>query len=97
MQHSNQHLNAAFNGTVQVSAGSGAVVQARGEGGQLLDKQKAVKAPSTGRGLPKNIYAGNKSHAHMIPPTIAISIPPAIDAAARSSQLGGLPININIR
>ena len=55
MQHGNQHLGTAFNGTVQVSAGSGAVVQAQGEGGQLLDQKKAVLAVPTGKGLPPTI------------------------------------------
>lgn len=78
MQHKNQHLGNASSGTVLVSTGSGAVVQAHGEGGQFLDKRKAVQAESTGKGLPKNIYAGNKNHMHMIPPLIAVCTPPPL-------------------
>ena len=97
MQHKNQHLGNATSGTVLVSAGSGAVVQAHGEGGQFLDKRKTVKAESTGKGLPKNIYAGNRSHMHMIPPTIAVGTTPAVDVTAGVTHPGGLPTNVFIK
>lgn len=97
MQHKNQHLGNATNGTILVTSGSGAVVQAHGEGGQFLDKRKTVRAEITGRGLPKNIYAGNKSHMHMIPPTIAIGTTPAIDVTAGVTHPSGLPTNVFIK
>ena len=97
VQLTNQHLGNASSGTVTVSAGGGAVVQASGEAGQFLDKQKAVRAVSTGRGLPKNVLAGNKSHSRFIPPEIAVGIPPAIDVAAGSGHPGGLATNVNIK
>ena len=59
MQRGNQHLGNAINGTVQVSSGSAAVVQASGEGGQWLDKQETVKAVTTGRGPTVNVAAGS--------------------------------------
>ena len=97
MQRGNQHLGNISSGTVTVSAGSGAVVQAFGEGGQLLDMKAIELAVSTGRGLPKNVNAGHENHARFIPPAPAIGIPPAIDVAAGTSHPGGLPTNINIR
>ena len=96
VQLANQHLGNASSGTVTVSAGSGAVVQSSGEGGQFLDKQRAVRAVSTGRGLPKNILADNKSHSKFIPPEIAAVIPPTINVA-ESNRPGGLAANVNIR
>jgi hypothetical protein len=59
MQRGNQHLGNSINGTVQVSLGSAAVVQASGEGGQWLDRQETVKAVATGRGLIVNVSAGS--------------------------------------
>jgi hypothetical protein len=59
MQRGNQHLGNAINGTVQVSSGSAAVVQASGEGGQWLDKQETVKAVATGRGPIVDVAAGS--------------------------------------
>ena len=97
MQRGNQHLGNASNGTVTVSAGSGAVVQASGEGGQRLDRRAIEKAVTTGRGLPKNILAGNRSHSKFIPPEIASGMPPAIDVAAGSSRPGGLATEVNIK
>jgi len=97
MQHKNQHLGNATSGTVLVSAGSGAVVQAQGEGGQFLDKRKTVRAETTGRGLPKNIHAGTRNHMHLIPPTIAASTPPAVDVTAGVTHPGTLPTNVFIR
>ena len=84
VQLANQHLGNASSGTVTVSAGSGAVVQASG-------------AVSTGRGLPKNILAGNKSHSRFIPPEIASGLPPAIDVSAGSGRPGGLATEVNIK
>ena len=56
-----------------------------------------VKAVPTGRGLPKNILAGNKSHSRFIPPEIATGLPPAIDVAAGSGRPGGLATEVNIK
>ena len=97
IQLANQHLGNATSGTVTVSAGSGAVVQASGDGGQRLDRQSIVRAMPTGRGLPRNILADNKSHSRFIPPEIAVGIPPAVDVAAGSGHPGGLATNINIK
>lgn len=97
MQQKNQHLGNVTSGTVTVSPGSSAVVQAHGGDSQFLDLRKATMAAPTGKGLPKNIYAGNKSHARLIPPAIAVGTPPAIDVAAGSHHPGNLPTNVNIR
>ena len=61
-----------------------------------LANQRVVRAVSTGRGLPKNILADNKSHSKFIPPEIAAVIPPTINVA-ESSRPGGLAANVNIR
>jgi len=90
-------LGNATSGTVTVSTGSGAVVQASGEGGQRLDKKTIERAVSTGRGLPKNILAGNKSHSRFIPPEIAIGLPPAVNVSAGSGRPGGLATEVNIK
>ena len=97
IQLANQHLGNATSGTVTVSTGSGAVVQASGEGGQRLDRKAIERAVTTGRGLPKNILAGNKSHSRYIPPEIAVGIPPAVDVSAGSGHPGGLATNVNIK
>ena len=97
VQLANQHLGNASSGTVTVSAGSGAVVQASGDSGQRLDRQTIVRAVTTGRGLPKNILAGNKSHSRFIPPEIASGLPPAIDVSAGSGRPGGLATEVNIK
>lgn len=97
VQLANQHLGNATSGTVTVSTGSGAVVQASGEGGQRLDKKTIERAVSTGRGLPKNILAGNKSHSRFIPPEIAIGLPPAVNVSAGSGRPGGLATEVNIK
>jgi hypothetical protein len=96
MQLTNQHLGNITNGTVKVSAGGGAV-QASGEGGQRLNKQAIVRATSTGRGLPRNVLADNKSHSKFIPPEIASTLPPAISVAAGSGHPGGLATEVNIK
>lgn len=97
MQRGNQHLGNAQNGTVTVSTGSGAVVQASGEGGQRLDRQAIKKAVPTGHGLPKNVMADDENHSKLILPVIAPGRPPAIDVSAGSGRPGGLATNVNIR
>ena len=97
MQMANQHLGNLANGTVLVSAGSGAVVQASGENGQLPNKPATVTAATTGHGLPRDILTASQNHARMIPPEIADCRPPAVDVAAGSGHPGGLATNVNIR
>ena len=97
IQLANQHLGNTASGTVTVSAGSGAVVQASGEGGQRLDRRTMARAVTTGHGLPVNILAGNESHSRFIAPKIADCMPPAIDVSAGSGRPGGLATNVNIK
>jgi hypothetical protein len=62
-----------------------------------IGNQEAVRAVSTGHGLPRNVLADNSSHSRFIPPNIAISTYPAIDVAAGSGRPGGLAKNVNVK
>ena len=97
IQLANQHLGNAAGGTVTVSAGSGAVMQSSGDGGQWLNRQKIVRATPTGQGLPRNIQVSDASQARHIPPEIAKRLPPAVNVAAGTDRPGRLPANVNIR
>lgn len=97
MQRGNQHIGNVSSGTVQVSAGSGAVVQASGETLQFIDRRQSTIAVTTGRGLPTDVMAGQVNHARFNPATKAVGSSPAVTVPAGNAQSGGLAVNVNIK
>lgn len=67
-QHGNQNNSPSFNGTVTKTAESGSAIQRSGDSGQRPDKHTTAKAISTGRGLPREVFAGSSCHVKHSPP-----------------------------
>jgi hypothetical protein len=91
------HDRAMANSGVSVSAASVPLTDFSGDSGHHLDMRSPEEAQSTGTGLPAEVFPGAVNHARMMPPVIAVPLPPSVNVPADTRISGGLPINVHIR